>query len=167
MFPSRVPLTRDTGAGTSRVCQRCEQPGHAIYECKNPRPYKTRPTRAQVLEDPKLASKWRPTASHEQVSVRQRGIADDVIAYREHERRRRSPSVSSQDSDASHPASCSTCTRSRSPSPHPSSCSTCTPVSQRNDDNSETEEDESFSRVRNKSRSPVQMSRAYNISRSP
>ena len=58
MFPSRIADGRVTGP--SRICQRCEQPGHAIYECKNPRPYKSRPTRTQVLQDPRLEAKARP-----------------------------------------------------------------------------------------------------------
>lgn len=54
MFPSRVVPSGSSRKDT-RVCQRCERPGHAIYECRNPRPYKKRPTRTQVLMDPSLA----------------------------------------------------------------------------------------------------------------
>lgn len=32
-------------------------PGHFIYECKNPRPYLTRPSRTQQLENPKVLAK--------------------------------------------------------------------------------------------------------------
>lgn len=54
MFPSRVVPSGSSRKDT-RVCQRCEHPGHAIYECRNPRPYKKRPTRTQVLMNPSLA----------------------------------------------------------------------------------------------------------------
>lgn len=113
MYPSRVPLTKRTGlGGEQRVCQRCERPGHAIYECKNPRPYKSRPTRTQVLADPKLAEKPRPSESAPVENVRREGTATEVLAARERERERRPSPSSASDDDAdslSHPSSCSTC----------------------------------------------------------
>ncbi|KAN0064395.1 hypothetical protein ACQY0O_002593 [Thecaphora frezii] len=58
MYPSRIRPPSQTST-TPRRCQRCEQPDHATYECKNPRPYKSRPTRVQTLADPKLDRKLR------------------------------------------------------------------------------------------------------------
>lgn len=63
MYPSRAPLARGRGDGDTRICQRCEKPGHAIYECRNPRPYKSRPTRTQIFQNPQLEDRWRPSAA--------------------------------------------------------------------------------------------------------
>lgn len=59
MFPSRRSLAKpSSSASGSRVCQRCLQPGHPTYECKNgSKPYMSRPTRSQLLSDPKLKRK--------------------------------------------------------------------------------------------------------------
>lgn len=143
MYPTRVPLDARAGlGGKQRVCQRCEQPGHAIYECKNPRPYKSRPTRTQVLANPALEEKTRPKEMHIE-EVRRTGIATEVLAERERERAcergrhsdrqrdraKRSSSLSDSSSDRvnsdddndslSHPTSCSTCSpRSSASSRH-------------------------------------------------
>ncbi|KAJ0980598.1 hypothetical protein J5N97_008853 [Dioscorea zingiberensis] len=37
-------------------CQKCFQPGHWTYECKNERVYMPRPSRSQLLKNPKLKS---------------------------------------------------------------------------------------------------------------
>ncbi|SHO77250.1 Hypothetical protein MSYG_1591 [Malassezia sympodialis ATCC 42132] len=127
MYPSRVSVGRDESGRASRVCQRCERPGHAIYECKNPRPYKRRPTRTQVLNNPALEKQWRPTHSSEQV-IQQPGAADRILQEREREREReqmresmrpshgnslkRSASMASDESEFSASRSCSTCEES-------------------------------------------------------
>lgn len=60
MFPSRLSAARPQASGSGsgsggRVCQKCLQPGHATYECKSTsRPYVSRPTRTQLLADPRL-----------------------------------------------------------------------------------------------------------------
>jgi len=41
-------------AATSAQCQKCFQPGHWTYECKNERVYISRPSRSQVLNNPKV-----------------------------------------------------------------------------------------------------------------
>lgn len=43
-----------TVAATSAQCQKCFQPGHWTYECKNERVYISRPSRSQVLNNPKV-----------------------------------------------------------------------------------------------------------------
>ncbi|KAF8346531.1 zinc knuckle-domain-containing protein [Amanita rubescens] len=45
---------------SSTVCQKCLKSGHFIFECKSERPYVTRPSRTQQLENPKLLAKLRP-----------------------------------------------------------------------------------------------------------
>ncbi|KAI0283987.1 zinc knuckle-domain-containing protein [Russula aff. rugulosa BPL654] len=45
-------------ATSSTVCQKCLQPGHFTYECKdNTRPYISRPSRTAQLENPRLVAK--------------------------------------------------------------------------------------------------------------
>ncbi|XP_072984318.1 uncharacterized protein [Typha latifolia] len=43
-----------SGSSTSSQCQKCFQPGHWTYECKNERVYISRPSRTQQLKNPKL-----------------------------------------------------------------------------------------------------------------
>ncbi|KAL6841898.1 hypothetical protein ACP4OV_028410 [Aristida adscensionis] len=40
--------------GGNTQCQKCFQPGHWTYECKNERVYMSRPSRTQQLKNPKL-----------------------------------------------------------------------------------------------------------------
>ncbi|KAH9997865.1 zinc knuckle-domain-containing protein [Russula vinacea] len=51
-------------ATSSTVCQKCLRPGHFTYECKDTRPYVSRPSRTAQLENPQLllaAAKSKPT----------------------------------------------------------------------------------------------------------
>jgi len=43
--------------GTASQCQKCFQTGHWTYECKNERVYISRPSRTQILKNPKLKMK--------------------------------------------------------------------------------------------------------------
>ncbi|XP_077218910.1 zinc knuckle (CCHC-type) family protein [Tasmannia lanceolata] len=43
--------------GSSSQCQKCFQPGHWTFECKNERVYISRPSRTQQLKNPKLKMK--------------------------------------------------------------------------------------------------------------
>lgn len=43
--------------GTAQ-CQKCFQSGHWTYECKNERVYISRPSRSQMLKNPKLKMKF-------------------------------------------------------------------------------------------------------------
>ena len=43
-----------TSTPTATNCQKCFQPGHWTYECKNERVYISRPSRTQQLKNPKL-----------------------------------------------------------------------------------------------------------------
>ena len=44
-------------ATASTVCQKCLGTGHFIYECKSTRPYVSRPSRTEQLENPKVLAK--------------------------------------------------------------------------------------------------------------
>uniref|UniRef100_A0A803Q5R6 Uncharacterized protein n=1 Tax=Cannabis sativa TaxID=3483 RepID=A0A803Q5R6_CANSA len=46
-----------TVGGAASQCQKCFQPGHWTYECKNERVYISRPSRTQQLKNPKLKMK--------------------------------------------------------------------------------------------------------------
>ncbi|KAB2625203.1 zinc finger CCHC domain-containing protein 10-like [Pyrus ussuriensis x Pyrus communis] len=46
-----------TVGGAASQCQKCYQPGHWTYECKNERVYISRPSRTQQLKNPKLNMK--------------------------------------------------------------------------------------------------------------
>ncbi|KAK9733002.1 hypothetical protein RND81_04G037500 [Saponaria officinalis] len=49
------------GLSTGVPCQKCLQLGHWTYECKNERVYVARPSRTQLLKNPKLRQKMTPT----------------------------------------------------------------------------------------------------------
>ncbi|KDR82887.1 hypothetical protein GALMADRAFT_58465 [Galerina marginata CBS 339.88] len=49
-------------ATSSTICQKCLGRGHFIYECKSTRPYVTRPSRTQQLENPRLLAKLKADA---------------------------------------------------------------------------------------------------------
>ncbi|KAJ4730732.1 Zinc finger CCHC domain-containing protein 10 [Rhynchospora pubera] len=50
----RKDLKATSAAATSAQCQKCFQSGHWTYECKNERVYISRPSRSQVLNNPKF-----------------------------------------------------------------------------------------------------------------
>lgn len=52
-----------TSMSTATNCQKCFQPGHWTYECKNERVYISRPSRTQQLKNPKL--RMRGTVSYD------------------------------------------------------------------------------------------------------
>ena len=54
MWKGRRPAAGTQAAGGQTVCQKCYQPGHWTYECKNARVYVKRPTRTQQLLNPKV-----------------------------------------------------------------------------------------------------------------
>ncbi|KAH9625797.1 hypothetical protein KSS87_006041 [Heliosperma pusillum] len=57
-----VRKDRSSNALSSGVpCQKCLQLGHWTYECKNERVYVPRPSRTQLLKNPKLRQKMTPT----------------------------------------------------------------------------------------------------------
>ena len=57
LLPPRLVQGRFGGGGQqggAPTCQRCLQPGHWTYECKNEPAYQARPTRTQQLKNPKV-----------------------------------------------------------------------------------------------------------------
>ncbi|KAM6493122.1 Zinc knuckle domain containing protein [Amanita muscaria] len=81
--------TNQPRATTSTVCQKCLKPGHFIFECKSERPYVTRPSRTQQLENPRLLAKLRAEGKPS-VDVpeefRKTGIANQILEGKEKER---------------------------------------------------------------------------------
>lgn len=45
----RSPWTRQGGASSDVVCQKCLEKGHWTYQCKNEAAYRTRPSRTKEL----------------------------------------------------------------------------------------------------------------------
>ncbi|KAJ7582767.1 zinc knuckle-domain-containing protein [Mycena floridula] len=103
----------------STVCQRCLERGHFTYQCKGQRPYVSRPSRTQQLENPtralaKLKAEGKPTVEVPEEFKNKTGTADRILEAREKERskgkeshvkkkakRSSSSSGSSDDSDSS------------------------------------------------------------------
>ncbi|CEH11663.1 zinc finger [Ceraceosorus bombacis] len=90
MFPSRIgskagggSSSGGSGSTAGRKCQKCLQPGHATFECKNARPYIARPTRSQAFLDPKIQRKLRSTADVKPPpEANPLGTADAILAAR-------------------------------------------------------------------------------------
>ncbi|KAI9319650.1 zinc knuckle-domain-containing protein [Dichotomocladium elegans] len=72
-------------ATLSTRCQRCLDYGHWTYECKNNRPYKSRPTRTQQLSKPlKLREPELPDDL-----LDRKGLADKILAKKKKGEKRR------------------------------------------------------------------------------
>lgn len=59
-----TPGLRPTQASTTTTCQKCLKKGHYSYECKSSvqsRPYSSRPSRSQQLQNPKLQPRLKET----------------------------------------------------------------------------------------------------------
>ncbi|KAG9458727.1 hypothetical protein H6P81_003235 [Aristolochia fimbriata] len=52
-----LKLSMASSGSAASQCQKCFQPGHWTYECKNERVYISRPSRTQQLKNPKLKMK--------------------------------------------------------------------------------------------------------------
>nr|GAT60296.1 predicted protein [Mycena chlorophos] len=77
-------------ATSSTVCQKCLGRGHFIYECKGQRPYVSRPSRTQQLENPstlaKLKASGKPSVEVPEEFKKKEGTADAILEAREKER---------------------------------------------------------------------------------
>ncbi|KAF9013295.1 zinc knuckle-domain-containing protein [Cyathus striatus] len=73
-------------ATSSTICQKCLGRGHFIYECKNTRPYVSRPSRTQILENPKLIAKARSSVEIPEEFKNKTGLASKILEAREKER---------------------------------------------------------------------------------
>ncbi|KAI8137482.1 zinc knuckle-domain-containing protein [Fennellomyces sp. T-0311] len=72
-------------ASPSTRCQKCLEYGHWTYECKNNRPYKSRPTRTQQLDKP---LKLRQPDLPEELQDRH-GLADKILAKKKKQKKQR------------------------------------------------------------------------------
>jgi len=101
-------------ATTSTVCQKCLKTGHFIYECKFERPYVSRPSRTEQLENPsvlaKLKAAGKPSVEVPEEFKKKDGTANRILEEkakerekgkeRESKKARRSSSSSDSDSDS-------------------------------------------------------------------
>ncbi|GAA5901392.1 uncharacterized protein JCM6883_000198 [Sporobolomyces salmoneus] len=71
-------------ATASTKCQKCLQMGHFTADCKGQRQYAVRPTRTQILKNPKLATKL--TASLPPTLEPKEGTAAAILAANEAKR---------------------------------------------------------------------------------
>ncbi|KAG1882602.1 zinc knuckle-domain-containing protein [Suillus subluteus] len=75
-------------AGT--VCQKCLGTGHFIFECKSTRPYVSRPSRTEMLENPKLLTKLKaegkPSVEVPEEFRTKSGTANRILESKEQER---------------------------------------------------------------------------------
>jgi len=82
-------LRGPTKASQLTLCQKCLKRGHYSFECKvsaQERPYISRPSRTQQLQDPALVPKLTSEVSND--LQRTTGVADEVLAMKEQERGR-------------------------------------------------------------------------------
>ncbi|KAF9267437.1 hypothetical protein L218DRAFT_855985 [Marasmius fiardii PR-910] len=77
-------------AATSTVCQKCLGHGHFTYECKGSRPYISRPSRTQQLENvkslEKLKATGKPSVEVPEEFKTKTGVANRILETREKER---------------------------------------------------------------------------------
>ncbi|KZT73818.1 hypothetical protein DAEQUDRAFT_683350 [Daedalea quercina L-15889] len=77
-------------ATSSTVCQRCLGTGHFTYECKGSRPYISRPSRTQQLENPRVIAKLKadgkPSVDVPEEFKKKSGTANRILEAKEKER---------------------------------------------------------------------------------
>lgn len=87
--PHRSSSSNPRGAATT-VCQKCLKAGHFIYECKGSRPYISRPSRTQQLENPKILAKLKadgkPSVEVPEEFKSKSGTANRILEEKEKER---------------------------------------------------------------------------------
>ncbi|KAG2151406.1 zinc knuckle-domain-containing protein [Suillus clintonianus] len=77
-------------ATSATVCQKCLGTGHFIFECKSTRPYVSRPSRTEMLENPKLLAKLKaegkPSVEVPEEFRTKSGTANRILESKEQER---------------------------------------------------------------------------------
>ncbi|KAG1906422.1 zinc knuckle-domain-containing protein [Suillus fuscotomentosus] len=77
-------------ANSATVCQKCLGTGHFIFECKSTRPYVSRPSRTELLENPKLLAKLKaegkPSVEVPEEFRTKSGTANRILESKEQER---------------------------------------------------------------------------------
>jgi len=88
-----APHHRNTNtprATSSTICQKCLSTGHFTFQCKNPRPYVSRPSRTQQLENPrtlaKLKVEGKPSVEVPEEFKNKTGTANRILEAKEKER---------------------------------------------------------------------------------
>ncbi|KAH9841528.1 zinc knuckle-domain-containing protein [Rhodofomes roseus] len=75
---------------SSTICQRCLGTGHFTYECKGSRPYISRPSRTQQLENPRVLAKLKadgqPSVEVPEEFKNKSGTANRILEAKEKER---------------------------------------------------------------------------------
>jgi hypothetical protein len=141
-------------ATSSTVCQKCLGSGHFTYECKNGRPYVTRPSRTQQLENPKLLAKLRaegkPSVEVPEEFKKPIGTANKILEAKEKERSKEDKGKDKETPRKKAKRSHSTSDSESSSSDSDSSSSTSSNSDSESD--SEEESDSSSSRERNRKR---------------
>lgn len=145
--------------GVPSQCQKCFQPGHWTYECKNERVYISRPSRTQLLKNPKLRQKLMNNAAEDNPEIIiKEGEEEEEEQEKEKpkkkksKRKHRSGGTDSEDSVFdSDSQSSSSVTGSRSEESDSS-------------DSSSTDSKEERRRKRSKKRKPQRRSKRYNSS---
>ncbi|CAN6551266.1 hypothetical protein C1H46_016678 [Malus baccata] len=87
-----------TVGGAASQCQKCYQPGHWTYECKNERVYISRPSRTQQLKNPKLKMKVEISYDLDSPEIKEE---KEEKPSKKSKRKHRSASDSVSDSEAS------------------------------------------------------------------
>lgn len=93
-----LKATSSTVAGAAQ-CQKCYQSGHWTYECKNERVYISRPSRTQMLKNPKLNMMGPTSYDLENLDTKKEEKAEK--RSKKSKRKYRSDSDSPSDSEAS------------------------------------------------------------------
>ncbi|GAA5892846.1 hypothetical protein JCM6882_000594 [Rhodosporidiobolus microsporus] len=84
--PGGSKYGRGPPASASTRCQKCGQLGHWTSDCKNPREYHVRPTRTQVLKNPKLRTPLTESVMARTEEMPREGIAAAILAANEAKR---------------------------------------------------------------------------------
>lgn len=75
---------------TSTVCQKCLGHGHYTYECKGSRPYVSRPSRSQQLDNigslDKMKAMGKPSVEVPEEFKQRAGVANRILEKKEQER---------------------------------------------------------------------------------
>jgi len=137
---------------SSTVCQKCLGRGHFTYECKNGRPYVSRPSRTQQLENPKLLAKLRaegkPSVEVPEEFKKPIGTANKILEAKEKERSKEDKGKGKE----SPPRKKAKGSHSTSDSDSESSSSDSNSSSSTSSSESESESDSSRSSERNRKR---------------
>ncbi|KAF7314260.1 SHSP domain-containing protein [Mycena kentingensis (nom. inval.)] len=79
--------TNNPRATSKTVCQKCLKTGHFIYECKEQRPYVSRPSRTEMLNNPSVLAKMKasgkPSVEVPEEFKKKEGTANKILEARE------------------------------------------------------------------------------------